>query len=249
MTTNNPESASDLLDASIDVVLQNSMIIKFVITTVVDDDVDETGKKEPLVLMLLPTTSVSDLKRLLKDRLQIPEQEQHLVLSNDRPLLHGSICSHQGQQLLSGVVSRPSPETHIHVHRVEMEPRLESLFSMVGLSDWEERDEIMSRMVKARSAQNCNNGHKLIQLDPDKYKPTSRDESYLCKKCHIDFHGDMYRRDGNTYGRVTPFVCEQCNFCLCNFCISKDEGSTAADDPFQALQILALDIARKMANM
>ena len=153
------------------------------------------------------------------------------MTANEKPLffgnLHDETCP-KGRSVTT------------ELRQTTLDPRLESLYEMVGLGDWEERDEIMGRMSRTRVAGKCPAGHELIKGENDNgdLPRDHQNQLHVCAICNRSIH----RR--HVLGMV---LCVECGFSLCTPCKERDAGSPAEEDPYAALEAFALNIAREFA--
>ena len=230
-----------MLEKALDVVVENGMLLHVeVILQTSATSMDKMMGKEwvvdsipPLSLYLLPETDIPEIKGRLTKYLGIPEKEQRLSMKG-KDLFEGSLNA-----------KTKSRKIKLNLRHVQFDVRLESLYAMVGLEKWEERDEIMGNMVMTRNPGKCSRGHKLIEIDECPEKGNTNE--YTCANCKIDRKERLFV--SAFMEKIQPFVCEECFFCLCSRCINNDKGYAGCTDmdPYETLATVAKQIGRELA--
>lgn len=179
--------------------------------------------------MLLPRcrsnpNTTANLKIALNRHWNVPEKEQWIYYDD------GS-----GDKVYYGSVDENlSNEIALRMEQIPMKPQWEALFDLVGLGDWQERDEIADKLASNRKPRHCYRGHKLTATATD-------------KKC-VSCHRACFRQ--NCPRRTHGWVCSSCidtSFALCPFCYNYDKRSAYAqlaleECPLVALQKIATDV-------
>lgn len=242
-----------MIEEALDVIVQNGFLVRLQVvldTPCSQEQEVDVSKNDSLTFLELPDTQVSDFKKFVAEKLKIPENEQRMIVKNEKHVLHGSL-----QETIPRAEIGDDMAVTITLKQAQLDPRLVALFNMVGLEDWKERDEIMNRMCMGRPAGKCYRGHDLEELgtaaDTETYDDTNNDtppenrrsQSEKCKICQMEF----VRNPSNNNGTL-PHVCRECDFCLCIRCNRLDNGCDAiVKDPYDALEDFALSIAARFA--
>ena len=202
-------------------------------------------KVPPLSFFISYGDNIRDVKEIIHKKLGMLPGEQHLTWNS--------------QPVFSRIIPEQTPHLTLRLKHVRLDPKLGSLFQMVGLGDWKERDDIMEQFLVERNAKCCPACRQQLilmqqqQADDETDSPSQK--NVFCSKCYAKWDNVLARR---LQGMIeNPYVhsqegndplCRQCDFSLCNTCYALDEGRPAFTDPYQALESMACQIASHLAT-
>jgi len=105
----------------------------------------------------------------------------------ERPLLYGPLykyCHNEGSDECSFF-----DNLEIKLIRVPIDPCLQSLYEILKLHDWQDRDEIMAHMISGRHPKACFCGQMLVQKTVSLAErceiAVGSGETIECGKCHF----------------------------------------------------------------
>jgi len=199
----------DVVDATVN----NEYLIKVTVRNAQD------GSEESMLCS--PDATAQDVKEVLSNRRRLGythHVEMRLTDAQEAPVF-GSFPKNQ-----------PPLATRLNLRVVPLDPRLESLYQLVGMGVESERDRMMERMLVQRNPRDCPGGHSLPLEQPSH----GRNNVMMCQKCV--WHA--FRGRG----------CQTCNYALCSGCLQDDHGLSVTD-PYEAVVRIAVDIGRKIAGV